>query len=120
MAVSFPVIVLRSSTHQTIAQTQTSDGRRGRVMSLWLLVAIGGTSLGAIGIGVLSDLIGIRSALLAVTAACVTHGAVIAFRARRRTQLARRIGQQADAARESTREERAATSVASVCHGASP
>ena len=55
-------------SNQTIAQTQTSDGRRGRVMSLWLLVAIGGTSLGAIGIGVLSDLIGIRSALLAVTA----------------------------------------------------
>lgn len=54
-------------SNQTIAQTETSDGRRGRVMSLWLLVAIGGTSLGAIGIGVLSDLVGIRTALLAVT-----------------------------------------------------
>lgn len=53
-------------SNQTIAQTLTPDGRRGRVMSLWILVAIGGTSLGAIGIGALGDAVGFRAALIAV------------------------------------------------------
>ena len=49
----------------------------------------------------------LAAALLAViTAACVTHGAAIALRARRRTQLAQTIQQQADPVKESTRDER--------------
>ncbi len=49
---------------QTVVQVLTPDGRRGRVMSMWLLMAIGGTSLGAIGIGALADAVGLRPALI--------------------------------------------------------
>lgn len=49
---------------QSIAQTGTPDGIRGRVMSLWILVGIGGAAGGALGLGVLGDLVGLRAALL--------------------------------------------------------
>jgi MFS family permease len=65
---------------QTIAQTLTSEGRRGRVMSLWILVAIGGTSLGAIGLGALGDVVGFRAALVGVSAAAALPLAWLALR----------------------------------------
>ena len=44
--------------------------------------------------------------LLAAAAVCVAHGVVLALRARKRTQLAERVQQDADAVKESSREER--------------
>ncbi|MFO7856878.1 MAG: MFS transporter [Paracoccaceae bacterium] len=49
---------------QSIAQTGTPDRIRGRVMSLWILVGIGGAAGGALGLGALGDLVGLRAALL--------------------------------------------------------
>ncbi|HKK37421.1 MAG TPA: MFS transporter [Paracoccaceae bacterium] len=49
---------------QSIAQTGTPDGIRGRVMSLWILVGIGGAAGGALLLGSLGDLVGLRAALL--------------------------------------------------------
>lgn len=54
---------------QSLTQTDTPDGARGRVMSLWILMGIGGAALGALGLGALADIVGLRAALLAGTAA---------------------------------------------------
>jgi len=43
---------------QSAVQTQLDDHMRGRVMSLWMTTAVGGTSLGALGVGALIDLVG--------------------------------------------------------------
>lgn len=43
---------------QSIAQTGTPDGARGRVMSLWIVVGIGGAAAGALGLGALGDALG--------------------------------------------------------------
>ncbi|MGM0585860.1 MAG: MFS transporter [Pseudomonadota bacterium] len=69
-------------SNQTIAQVLTEDGWRGRVMSLWILVAIGGTSLGALGIGALGDVIGFRAALVAVALAATLPLGWLALRGR--------------------------------------
>lgn len=65
---------------QSITQTETPDGARGRVMSLWILVGIGGAALGAVGLGALADLIGLADALLAGAAASAL--ALLALRLR--------------------------------------
>ncbi len=67
-------------SNQTVVQVMTPDGRRGRVMSMWLLMAIGGTSLGAIGIGALADLVGLRPALIGAGAATMLALAWLATR----------------------------------------
>ncbi|MEM6441197.1 MAG: MFS transporter, partial [Pseudomonadota bacterium] len=48
---------------QSLTQTGTPDGTRGRVMSLWILMGIGGAALGALGLGALADQVGLRAAL---------------------------------------------------------
>jgi len=48
---------------QSAVQMQLDDNIRGRVMALWMTVAVGGTSLGALGIGVLIDILGFQIAM---------------------------------------------------------
>lgn len=51
-------------TMQSVVQLALEDGKRGRVMSLWITVGIGAAALGAIGLGALMDAIGYRATLL--------------------------------------------------------
>lgn len=48
---------------QAAVQMQLNDDIRGRVMSLWMTVAVGGTALGALTVGVLIDHFGFAMAL---------------------------------------------------------
>ena len=48
---------------QAAVQMQLDDHIRGRVMSLWMTVAVGGTALGALGVGVLIEYLGFTAAL---------------------------------------------------------
>ncbi len=49
---------------QTSVQTQLEDKMRGRVMSLWMTLAVGGTAIGALVIGNLSDLLGLSTTFI--------------------------------------------------------
>ncbi|MEE9453049.1 MAG: MFS transporter [Paracoccaceae bacterium] len=48
---------------QSLVQMHLDDDIRGRVMSLWMTVAVGGTALGALTLGILIDAIGISLTL---------------------------------------------------------
>ena len=48
---------------QAAVQMQLDDQIRGRVMSLWMTVAVGGTALGALAVGVLIEYVGFTAAL---------------------------------------------------------
>ncbi len=48
---------------QAAVQMQLNDDIRGRVMSLWMTVAVGGTALGALAVGVLIEYVGFTMAL---------------------------------------------------------
>lgn len=49
---------------QSVVQLALDDQRRGRVMSLWIMVGIGAAALGSIFLGALIDFIGYHDALL--------------------------------------------------------
>lgn len=49
---------------QILIQTHVDDDVRGRVSSLWSMVAFGGTAIGSLGIGALAQVIGLRATLL--------------------------------------------------------
>jgi hypothetical protein len=49
---------------QSMIQGDLPDDMRGRVMSIWVVVGLGSTTLGAFLIGVLANLIGISAASL--------------------------------------------------------
>lgn len=49
---------------QASMQIALDDAYRGRVMSLWIVLVIGGAAISAIGIGSLADIFGISSALV--------------------------------------------------------
>ncbi|MEO1000720.1 MAG: MFS transporter [Pseudomonadota bacterium] len=49
---------------QQAVQIQLTDDMRGRVMSLWIVVGIGAAAMGAILLGALGDLVGLRPGLL--------------------------------------------------------
>lgn len=59
---------------QASMQVALDDTYRGRVMSLWIVLVIGGAAISAIGIGSLADVLGMSSALIS---AGVTAGASI-------------------------------------------
>jgi len=65
---------------QASMQVALDDAYRGRVMSLWIVLVIGGAAISAIGIGSLADIFGMPSALVAsgVTGA-VTIGVSMAW-----------------------------------------
>lgn len=70
--------------NQTIAQLSTPEGKRGRVMSLWLISGIGGASIGSIGIGALADLIGLQHALVVTAIAMAALAPFVAWNLRGR------------------------------------
>jgi len=65
---------------QASMQVALDDAYRGRVMSLWIVLVIGGAAISAIGIGSLADIFGMPSALVAsgVTGA-ITIGVSMAW-----------------------------------------
>lgn len=67
---------------QSLVQLQLNDDIRGRVMSLWMTVAVGGTALGALAMGVMIDVFGITWALSGVGAASLLVFAVLLPRVR--------------------------------------
>ncbi len=60
---SFVTTVTAIST-QTAIQLDLEDDMRGRVMSLWAVIAAGGSALGAGAMGVLADWLGYQTALI--------------------------------------------------------
>ncbi len=60
---SFVTTVTAIST-QTAIQLDLEDDMRGRVMSLWAVIAAGGSALGAGAMGVLADWLGYQTALV--------------------------------------------------------
>jgi len=51
-------------TLQSVVQSNVPDDFRGRVMSLWVVVGFGAVALGALGLGVISDMIGLSATLI--------------------------------------------------------
>ena len=64
------------TTANSLVQLTVPDELRGRVMSLYVLLFIGSTPLGAFIIGTISDRFGVRPALLVCATACLTGVAV--------------------------------------------
>jgi MFS family permease len=67
---------------QAMAQIAVADEMRGRVMILYVIVYRGVPAVGALVIGLLSELIGMRSAFAFAAAACIAAWLVIAPRHR--------------------------------------
>lgn len=72
---------------QTAIQSDLPDELRGRVMSIWIVVGLGGATLGSLLIGGLSDLIGFPNATLVMSGislaglvALIGSGALVAKR----------------------------------------
>ena len=53
---------------QSAAQLQLTDEFRGRVMSLWTMIAMGGGAIGALTLGVVSEILGISVTLIVLEA----------------------------------------------------
>ncbi len=83
-AMSFVTTVTAIST-QTAIQLDLEDDMRGRVMSLWAVIAAGGSALGAGMMGVLADVMGLQEALVLTgsIATGVVGGYLIIIRLRR-------------------------------------
>lgn len=62
-AMAFVTTVTAIST-QTAIQLELEDDMRGRVMSLWAMIAAGGSALGAGALGVAADVLGFQAALI--------------------------------------------------------
>jgi MFS family permease len=63
--------VMATTTANTLLQAQVPDDLRGRVMSLYLLLFVGSTPIGAAVIGQLSTSVGVPRALLWCAALCL-------------------------------------------------
>ncbi|MDA5557563.1 MFS transporter [Shimia sp. MMG029] len=58
------VTTLTAISTQTAIQLDLEDDMRGRVMSLWAVLAAGGAAVGAGGVGVLADWLGFQTSLI--------------------------------------------------------
>lgn len=56
---------------QTLVQSSASDEMCGRVMSMWFVIMRGGPGVGALGLGLLGETIGMRGAFLAGSGICL-------------------------------------------------
>ena len=65
---------------QSAVQMQLDDDIRGRVMSLWMTVAVGGTALGALAVGALIDYLGFTSALSGIGIGSIVVFTALLFR----------------------------------------
>ncbi len=68
--------------YQSTVQLSLEDGFRGRVMSLWTVVGIGGAALGAIGLGALVDVLGLQATLTSAASAGIAMAAFLILRTR--------------------------------------
>ncbi|MEM9228637.1 MAG: MFS transporter [Pseudomonadota bacterium] len=59
-------------TMQTSVQQVLRDDMRGRVMSLWVMVGIGGAALGSLGLGAAADIVGLPTATGVAAMGCAT------------------------------------------------
>jgi predicted MFS family arabinose efflux permease len=55
-----------ATTMQSAAQLQLTDEFRGRVMSLWTMIAMGGGAIGALLLGAISEMVGILATFIAL------------------------------------------------------
>ncbi|WP_048646332.1 MFS transporter [Nitratireductor soli] len=72
---------------QSAIQLETSDAYRGRVVSLWLFVGMGGNAAGAVIFGALADAIGMRRSLLTIALVGLAAAIPCMFRARKNNDL---------------------------------
>ena len=56
---------------QILIQTNVDDEVRGRVSSIWGMIAFGGTAIGSLLIGIAADLFGLQQTLTAAAAGCL-------------------------------------------------
>ncbi|TCL01333.1 putative MFS family arabinose efflux permease [Shimia isoporae] len=91
-AMSFVTTVTAIST-QTAIQLDLEDDMRGRVMSLWAVIAAGGSALGAALIGAMADAIGLQKALIMMgSASTLLVGGYLVFMHYRRLAKERGFG----------------------------
>lgn len=64
-------ITFMSIAFQSLLQMALEDSFRGRVMSLWTMVTIGGASIGAMTMGIMSDALGIATAQMTIGLVCL-------------------------------------------------
>jgi hypothetical protein len=66
---------------QTSVQLALSDDYRGRVMSLWIVLVIGGAAMSAIALGFFADIFGMSGTLIGAGVICafVIGGGLIRF-----------------------------------------
>ena len=73
---------------QASLQVALSDNYRGRVMSLWIVLVIGGAAISAIALGTLADLVGMSGALIGAGLACAAIVGVSSLGTIRRRAMA--------------------------------
>ena len=66
-----------ATTMQSAAQLQLTDEFRGRVMSLWTMIAMGGGAIGALLLGAISEILGISFTFLILGGSTTTITIVI-------------------------------------------
>jgi MFS family permease len=76
-AVSAYALNTLSTSVQALVQTCVEDHLRGRVMSLYTLIYRGLPALGALGFGVLAEIIGLRWTFALAGLACLAAGALL-------------------------------------------
>jgi MFS family permease len=69
---------------QTSVQLALSDSYRSRVMSLWIVLVIGGAAVNAIALGFLADLFGMPGTLIGAGIACALLSGIAVFGPTRR------------------------------------
>ena len=73
------VTTMTAVSLQTAIQMDLDDDLRGRVMSLWIVIAIGGAALGAGTLGQLVDWLGFAPALMFAGSGTLLIAAITAF-----------------------------------------
>jgi MFS family permease len=77
--------IMFATSSNTLLQLHSPDTLRGRIMSVYILLFVGSTPIGSFLIGVLSDWLGVRAALMICAALSMT-GVLLAVRYYRRHQ----------------------------------
>jgi MFS family permease len=79
-------VLIFTTTTNALIQLACDPAMRGRVMSIYVLVFLGGTPIGAPLVGLLSEAMGPRFSLLIGGAVCVVSAAVAGVMLQRRTE----------------------------------
>ncbi|MEM1174956.1 MAG: MFS transporter [Pseudomonadota bacterium] len=62
---------------QILIQSNVDDDVRGRVSSIWGMIAFGGTAFGGLAIGVIADLVGLEPTLIVTGVLCLAAAALL-------------------------------------------